>query len=52
MLALAQAPQRWLALVTPSMLDTLQCPPGHPLAKVHTLLLNLLQEQGNLDGLL
>ncbi|MBV6289754.1 DUF805 domain-containing protein [Pseudomonas aegrilactucae] len=52
MLALAQDPQRWLKLVTPSMLDTLQCPSGHPLAKVHTLLLNLLQEQGNLEGLL
>ena len=52
MLALAQSPQRWLALITPSMLDTLQCPPGHPLSKVHNLLLRLLQEQGNSDGLL
>ncbi|NER62949.1 DUF805 domain-containing protein [Pseudomonas sp. MAFF212427] len=52
MLALAKDPQGWLALVTPSMLDTLQCPSGHPLAKVHNLLLRMLQEQGNLDGLL
>lgn len=51
-LALAKDPQAWLARVTPSMLATLQCPPGHPLGPVHSLMLKLAQEQGNLDGLL
>ncbi|MHC6224494.1 molecular chaperone DnaJ [Pseudomonas sp. X10] len=47
MLALADQPERWLALISPHLLAQLHYPPEHPFAALHDL---LLQSQGNPEG--
>jgi len=51
-LALMEQPQRWLELITPSLLGNLDYPPGHPFAATRDLLASWLERQAPLEALL